>query len=372
MSAFESVKSMALIDTILEGNNLDTLKNLPDNSIDCCITSPPYYLQRHYSNSEVEIGRENTPEEYVSRICDVFDEVKRVLKNEGTLWLNLGDTYAGSVKGGANTGDGKQGYLKGAVDSKFFESKQYPAKALLGIPWKVAFAMNDRGWILRDDIVWNKPCPMPEPCKDRFVRAHEYVFLFVKQPNYYFDHYAALEPATGYDGRKDTALKIANFCKTVYGDKRKQRERWAQRFSVTLNDEQNLFDDDLQIDDLPVKPHTFGINNPDRRDTCRFCVDMPYRTRRDVWTIVTEPSTEGHYAMYPQKLVLQCLLCGCPENGIVLDPFLGSGTTAIVAKKNNRHYIGCELNHDYVQMAKRRLGEVSPLFDGACTNHQNF
>jgi DNA modification methylase len=183
---------MIFIDTILEGNNTETLKKLPDKSIDCCITSPPYFMQRHYSNSDVEIGREDSLMEYVNRIGEVFDEVKRVLKDEGSLWLNLGDTYAGRSKGGANHGDGKQGYLKGEVDSQLFKSKQYPPKSLIGIPWMTAFGLIERGWILREDIIWAKPSPLPEPCSDRFVRSHEFIFLFVKQPKYYFDHSAGV------------------------------------------------------------------------------------------------------------------------------------------------------------------------------------
>jgi DNA modification methylase len=330
---------MTFIDAILEGNSAETLKKLPDKSVDCCVTSPPYFMQRCYSNSDVEIGREDSPEEYVDRICDVFDEVKRVLKDGGSLWLNLGDTYAGSGK--ANSGDGKQGYLKGKVGDRIFKSKQYPPKSLIGIPWMAAFGLIGRGWTLREDIVWAKPNPLPEPCTDRFVRSHEYVFLFVKQRKYYFNHSAALEAATGYDGRKDAAYKIADYDKAVFGIKKKERERWSQRGYVSKEGGQDL------------------MGRPSQH-----LVDVPLRTRRDVWTIAGEPSREGHYAMYPQRLVLQCLLCGCPEGGVVLDPFMGSGTTAIVARKNNRHFVGCELNPEYVKMARRRLAEVSPLFGG--------
>jgi DNA modification methylase len=326
---------MIPVDIILEGNNVDTLKKLHSKSIDCCVTSPPYFMQRHYSSSDVEIGREDSPKEYVDRICDVFDEVKRVLKDEGSLWLNLGDTYAGSGKGGANSGNGKQGYLKGEVDPRLFKSKQYPPKSLIGIPWMTAFGLIDRGWILREDIVWAKPSPLPEPCTDRFVRSHEFIFLFVKQPKYYFNHSAALEPATGYDGQKDIGYN-----KSFSG-----MGQLPQYYDTT------------------IKPRYFGkVGNTDRNDVGNPFVDVPLRTRRDVWTIASEPSREGHFAMYPQKLVLQCLICGCPEGGIVLDPFMGSGTTAIVARKNNRHFIGCELNPEYVKMARRRLDEVSPLF----------
>jgi DNA modification methylase len=356
---------MTFIDTILEGDNIETLKGLPDKSIDCCITSPPYFMQRHYSDLNVEIGREDTPEEYVNRICDVFDEVKRVLKDSGSLWLNLGDSYAASGKGGANSGDGKQGYLKGEVDTRLFKSKRYPPKSLIGIPWRAAFGLVDRGWILREDIVWNKPSPLPEPCRDRFTRSHEFVFLLVKRPSYYFNHSAALEFATGYDGRKDTSYKISEYDKSVFGINKKERERWSQRGYTAKNGEQDLMGQPPQYYGAAIRPRYFGkAGNSDRNDTGNPFVDVPLRTIRDVWTIASEPSREGHFAMYPQKLVLRCLLCGCPENGIVLDPFMGSGTTAIVARKNGRHFVGCELKHEYVEMARRRLSEVNPLFGG--------
>jgi DNA modification methylase len=349
---------MDFIDTILEGNNTETLRRLPEKSVDCCVTSPPYFMQRRYSDSDAEIGREPSPEEYVNRICAVFDEVKRVLKDEGSLWLNLGDTYAGGGKGGANYGDGKQGYLKGEVDTRQFKSERYPRKSLVGIPWRAAFGLVDRGWILREDIVWAKPSPLPEPCKDRFVRSHEFIFLFVKQPKYYFNHPAALESATGYSGIKRADYKISGY---DIGDR--EIDRQSQRGYVSKEGNQDLMGQPLQHHGSSIKPRYFGkAGNPDRKDTGNLFIDVPLRTRRDVWTIAGEPSREGHYAMYPQKLVLQCLLCGCPEGGIVLDPFMGSGTTAIVARKNSRHFVGCELNHEYVEMANRRLGEVSPLF----------
>jgi DNA modification methylase len=345
-------------DTILEGNNVDTLKKLPSKSIDCCVTSPPYFMQRHYSSSDVEIGREDSPKEYVDRICNVFDEVKRVLKDDGSLWLNLGDTYAGSGKGGANSGDGKQGYLKGEVDPRLFKSKQYPPKSLIGIPWMTAFGLIERGWILREDIVWAKPSPLPEPCTDRFVRSHEFIFLFVKQPKYYFNHSAALELATGYEGREDIA-----YDKSFFEIEKTEENGMSQRGYISKEGDQSLMGQLPQYHGTAIKPRYFGkVGNTDRNDVGNPFVDVPLRTRRDVWTIASEPSREGHFAMYPQKLVLQCLLCGCPEGGVVLDPFMGSGTTAIVARKNNRHFIGCELNPEYVRMARRRLDEVSPLF----------
>jgi DNA modification methylase len=311
-------------------------------------------MQRHYSSSNVEIGREDSPTKYVNRICDVFDEIKRVLKDEGSLWLNLGDTYAGSSKGGANSGDGKQGYLKGEVDSRLYKSKRYPPKSLIGIPWMTAFGLIERGWILREDIVWAKPSPLPEPCTDRFVRSHEFIFLFVKQTKYYFNHSAALEPAIHYDGQKDIA---------VFGVEKTELDRGSQRGYIGKEDNQDSMESPFQYHGSAIKSRYLGKKgNTDRNDVGNPFVDIPLRTRRDVWTIASEPSREGHYAMYPQKLVLQCLLCGCPEGGIILDPFMGSGTTAIVARKNNRHFVGCELNPEYVKMAHRRLDEVNPLF----------
>jgi DNA modification methylase len=231
-----------IVDTILEGNNTETLKEIPDQSIDCCITSPPYFRQRHYSSLDVEIGREDSPEEYVNRICDIFDDVKRILKNEGSLWLNLGDTYAGSGKGGANSGKGKQGYLKGEVDTRLFKSKQYPLKSLIGIPWQVAFGLIDRGWILREDIIWSKPSPLPESCIDRFVRSHEFIFLFAKQSKYYFNHSAALEFATGYDGRKGTAYKIADYDKSVFGIEKKERKKAVESKRLCRQGRRSGFD----------------------------------------------------------------------------------------------------------------------------------
>jgi DNA modification methylase len=322
---------MTIIDTILEGNNIETLKRLPDKSIDCCITSPPYYHLRTY-NSENEIGQEDTVSEYIMKLVGVFREVNRILKPEGTLWLNMGDSYSGSGNG---TNDYRSGghiriSLKGHQGGSS-KDRTLPIKSLFGIPWKVAFALQENGWVLRQDIIWAKPNVMPESVKDRFCRSHEYIFLLAKNTKYYFNQKAALEIAIGRDMRNDTT-----------------RDGRSQRGYNNKEGNQDLIGQSSQYHGSAIKPRCF--------------TDVPLRTQRDVWIISSEPSREGHFAMYPQKLVLQCLLCGCPEGGVVLDPFLGSGTTAIVAKKNNRHFVGCELNSEYVKMARRRLEEVSPLF----------
>ena len=190
---------------ILQGNNTETLKSLPDNSIDCCVTSPPYFNLRNYGNLPGQIGLENTPEKYIENLILVFREVYRVLKDTGTCWVNLGDTYNGSNKNNGNTkpSTAKQASNAASHEVRPLSLKTIPLKSLIGIPWRFAFAMVNEGWILRQDIIWSKPSVMPESVKDRFCRSHEYIFLFSKNTKYYFNHKHSLEPATGYDGRKE-------------------------------------------------------------------------------------------------------------------------------------------------------------------------
>ena len=330
---------------ILPGNNIETLKTLPDHSVDCCVTSPPYYFMRDYGGIDGQIGLEDTPEEYIKKLILVFNEVWRVLKNAGTLWVNIGDSYNGSRKNNGNTKpitNTKQAFNTASHATKNKNLKSMAVKSLIGIPWRFAFAMMDAGWILRQDIIWAKPSVMPESVKDRFCKAHEYVFLFTKKPNYYFDHKHALEPATGYDGRKEETVARGEFDQEVWGAPAgERRERWPQRGYTTKDGNTGL------------SQQHHGQNIPTN----------PLRTKRDVWMVPSEPSELNHYAMFPQKLILPCVLCGCPENGIVLDPFLGSGTTAVVAVKNLRKYIGCEINPEYIKIAERRILEERGLFN---------
>jgi DNA modification methylase len=324
---------------ILPGNNIDTLKTLPDNSVDCCVTSPPYYGLRDYGIDN-QIGLEETPEAYIQKLVDIFREVKRVLRDDGTLWVNIGDSYNGSGKNSNNT---KPSLSKNtACWSKITKQKSMPSKSLIGIPWRFAFAMMSDGWILRQDIIWSKPSPMPESVKDRFCRSHEYIFLFSKRQKYYFDFQHALEPATGYDGRKVETTTRGSFDEAVWsvpiGTK---RQRWPQRGYAAKDGETGL-----------TEQH-HGASIPTN----------PLRTKRDVWVVATEPSGLNHFAMFPQKLILPCILCGCPENGVVLDPFMGSGTTAVVAVKNLRRFIGCEINPEYIKIAEQRIANEMGLFN---------
>ena len=314
------------LDTIYTGDSLEVLKTLPDESVHCCVTSPPYYALRDYG-VEGQIGRETTPKEYISRLTEVFAEVRRVLRPDGTLWLNISDTYAGK----GNQGDyldmknpkGRTGQAV-ALNHKVEGCKP---KDLIGIPWMLAFALRDEGWYLRNDIIWMKENPMPESCKDRCSRCYEHIFLLSKSRRYFFDYKAISEPiAPATAERLKRGMNGGNkYGKAVPGH---------------------------------YQPQT--INRPREHGAITDDMINPLRNKRDVWIINTVPFKGSHYAAYPPKLVETCLLAGCPDGGIVLDPFMGSGTTGMVAKQMGRHFIGIELNPEYVGLANARIGgEIS-------------
>lgn len=295
---------MLEINKIYNMDCLEGLKLLDDNSIDCCVTSPPYYGLRDYG-VDGQIGLENTLEEYIKNLVIVFREVKRVLKDEGTLWLNLGDSYAGKCK-----------------------LPKLPAslkpKDLIGVPWRVAFALQEDGWYLRQDIIWAKPNPMPESVKDRCTKSHEYIFLLSKNQKYYFDYEAIEEPAN-YDGRKDTLMK---------GSKK------YSNANIMPN----------------AKPNSFAKRGHER---WKWKNGLPMRRKRDVWFVNVKPFREAHFATFPPKLIEPCILAGCPVGGIVLDPFMGSGTTAQVALELQRNFVGFELNPKYIEIAEKyRLNKI--------------
>ena len=286
------------------------------------MTSPPYYALRDYGMDE-QIGRETSPKEYISRLTEVFAEVRRVLRSDGTLWLNISDTYAGKGNQGdfvdAKNPKGRNGQAV-ALNNKVEGCKP---KDTIGIPWMLAFALRDAGWYLRNDIIWMKENPMPESVKDRCARCYEHIFLFSKSRKYHFDHKAISEPiAPSTAERLKRGLNGSNkFGKAIPGQ--------AQQQTINRVREHGSITDDM-------------IN--------------PLRNKRDVWIINTVPFKGGHYAAYPPKLVETCLLAGCPEDGIVIDPFMGSGTTGMVAKQLNRHYVGIELNPEYTELANARIG----------------
>lgn len=309
------------LDKIYTGDCLEVLKTLPDDSVHCCVTSPPYYALRDYG-MEGQIGRETSPKEYVLRLTEVFSEVRRVLRSDGTLWLNIADTYAGK----GNQGDfvdpknpkGRNGQAV-ALNHKVEGCKP---KDMIGIPWMLAFALRDSGWYLRNDIIWMKSNPMPESCKDRCSRCYEHIFLFSKSRKYHFDYKAISEPiAPATAERLKRGMKDNKYASAIPGQSQPQ--------TINRRREHGDITDDM-------------IN--------------PLRNKRDVWQINTVPFKGGHYAAYPPKLVETCLLAGCPERGTVLDPFMGSGTTGFVAKQLDRHFVGIELNPEYTELAYRRIG----------------
>jgi DNA modification methylase len=323
------------------GNNLDLLKEMPDQSVNCVVTSPPYWGLRDYGTGEWEggdedcdhvanpnatkkfgneefnkncparemtktkgyyedvcpkcgavrtdnqLGQEDTPEEFAENLVELFREIRRVLKDDGTVWLNIGDTYG------------------------------YPPKNLVGIPWRVAFALQDDGWILRQDIIWSKPNPMPESVKDRCTKAHEYIFLFAKNKKYYFDNKSIQEDARNWGTRDRTNGKYTSGHAPILGG------------------------------------NHAGLVGKEWEEN-------PKKNKRSVWTISTKPFKGAHFAVYPIKLIEPCILAGCPKDGVVLDPFSGSGTTGIVAINNGRNYIGLELNPEYAEMSLERIKDECP------------
>lgn len=287
---------------IIIGDALERLRELPDEIADVCVTSPPYYGLRDYG-VDGQVGLEKTPEEYIDRLVQIFREVRRTLKKDGTLWIVIADSYAGSGRGIS-----KKTGIKN--------------KDLIGIPWMLAFALRTDGWYLRSDIIWNKPNVMPESVKDRCTKCYEHVFMLAKSKTYHFDSEAVLVPAQ-YDGRKETINKGSS----KYADK-------------------------IVPGKTPQSQHMAG--KPHQR--WRFKDGKPVKNRRDVWTVSTRPYKGAHFATFPPELIEPCILAGSRPGGTVLDPFIGSGTTAEVAHRLGRECVGIELNPDYEEFIRQRAG----------------
>lgn len=365
---------------ILVGDCIEQLKTLPNESIDCCVTSPPYYGLRDYGTGkwiggdpdcphyrttkksdatatghkammdgghpvddaiykticplcgavreDKQIGLEENPEQYVQRLVEVFREVKRVLKNDGTLWLNIGDSWWGSgsrgydftknSKGMGEVQMGSKGTLQLSNLPKLVGSQgDYKDKDIIGIPWMLAFALRADGWYLRQDIIWSKPNPMPESVRDRCTKSHEYIFLLTKSKKYHYDSDAIKEKA-----------------KTKPQKRNKHNEGYQADYAKG-----DRFSDGDRV---------YGADG--------------FRNKRDVWSVPLRPLKEAHFATFPEKLIEPCVLAGCRQGGIVLDPFFGSGTTGVVALKHGRDFVGCELNPEYVEIAKRRTSAVQMQF----------
>lgn len=299
------------------GDCRSVLASMPGQSVQTCVTSPPYFGLRDYGHAG-QLGLEDTPDAYVAAFVDVFREVRRALRDDGTVWLNLGDSYAG---GGCGARDPERWPKQSRNDHMATHAKKLTGckpKDLLGIPWMVAFALRADGWYLRSEIIWHKPNPMPESVTDRPTKAHEQVFLLSKSPRYFYDADAVRVPH-------------------VFGGTRAGNGAWAQDEAgrAGADGAQHLYG------------HAAGAN------------------KRSVWTVATNPYPGAHFATFPPKLIEPCILAGCPEGGVVLDPFAGAGTTGMVALRHGRSFVGIELSPEYAVLARSRIVADCPLHNSA-------
>lgn len=375
--------------SIYLGDCLASLSKLPSESVDTIVTSPPYFGLRDYG-VDGQIGLEETPAQFIDKLVAVFDECMRVLKKEGTCWVNMGDSYAGSGRG---IGDTKT-TNKGNTASRHLHSAKVEAKAigrswvkphqgfkqkdLMGMPWRLAFALQDAGWYLRQDIIWSKPNPMPESVQDRCTKAHEYIFLLSKSPKYYFDAFAISEPLaektyTTFGTIRqnlgtDDLIKANNYSKTVPVRKPKEWKQPAGWDTSTGEGGHGAFHKEGRRKSKSgnIERRTGADRGCPERTGSNVCGNVPWEghraNKRSVWEVAPFSFKEAHFATYPPDLIKPCILAGCPVGGTVLDPFFGAGTTGLVADRLERNCIGLELNPEYVEIALRRLREDAGMF----------
>ena len=304
---------------ILHGDSEKMLKTLPADSVHCCVCSPPYYGLRDYGIAG-QIGREETPERYIERLAAVFREVWRVLRPDGTLWVNISDTYFGTGSKGNHYDPKNPKGRTGQQVSVNHKADGCKDKDLIGIPWLLAFALRGDGWYLRNAAIWEKGTPMPESVKDRLTRSYEFVFLLVKSKKYYYDGAAIAEPTA------ESSIK------------RLKSGRGFSHYSIGVPGQTAQ-----------------AINQPRAAGAIPDELIPVFRNKRDVWKINTVPYGGAHFAAFPPKLAETCILAGCPPGGIVLDPFFGSGTTGLVAVQTGRRYIGIDINAEYCRLAHERI-----------------
>ena len=304
---------------ILNGDSIEMMRTLDDNSVNTCVTSPPYFGLRDYGH-DGQIGLEETPEKYIEALVNVFREVKRVLRKDGTLWLNIGDSYASTGgrqveqtvrKSGDYVNSGQKG--SDGVGTSRKPPEGIKTKDLIGIPWMLAFALRADGWYLRQDIIWHKPNPMPESVQDRCTKSHEYIFLLSKSSKYFYDA----------DAIKEDAITAGSISASFQG-----RQGTAE-----------------------YHVQSGGAGSEAKEYT--------HKNKRSVWTVPVKPYVGAHFAVFPTELIEPCILAGAPVGGIVLDPFMGSGTTAQVAQALGRQYLGCELNENYKPLQNKRIAQYS-------------
>lgn len=318
------------MEKVLLGDALEHLQTLPTDSVHVCVTSPPYYNLRDYGVTG-QIGTEKTPEEYIQKLVEVFREVRRVLRPDGTLWVNIGDSYA--------TRSGRQPPTNTRNSTGHTEKRPpngYKYKDLMGIPWQLAFALRADGWYLRQDIIWSKSNCMPESVRDRCTKSHEYIFLLSKSERYYFDAEAISEPITG----SSTKRYLQNVEQQNGSEKMPNRNGRPMKAALPRFGGEKYGDD---------------TTDESRTKSGKTYIPTARRNKRDVWTVGTSGFRGAHFAVFPEKLIEPCILAGCPKGGVVLDPFTGSGTTGVVAKRLGRHFVGIEIKPDYQKMATGRI-----------------
>jgi DNA modification methylase len=346
--------------TILIGDVREKLRLLADNSVHCIVTSPPYWGLRDYG-VDGQIGLEASPAEFITAMVDVFEELRRVLRPDGTCWMNMGDSYAGGRRG-PDVGSGLQGSRDAQQQSRNAQAKMTASrrrdnapiprsdvrapglkpKDLVMMPHRLAIALQDAGWWVRQDIVWHKPNPMPESVRDRCTKAHEYIFLLTKSEKYYFDQDAIAEPVS-----PNTHARLSQDVQNQIGSARAnggtETDRPMKAGGRTLADAGS------------------GTKNNGSFDAA-MAIMPEKRNKRSVWTITTQPFAEAHFATFPPELPELCIKAGCPPGGTVLDPFFGAGTTGLVADRLQRNCIGIEINPAYAEIARKRIQGESTLF----------
>lgn len=358
------------VNRIIQGDALQVLKTLPDSTIDCCVTSPPYYGLRNY-NVEGQMGLEDTLDEYVERMVEVFREVRRVLTSTGTCWVNLGDSYTsgGRLDHGDKVGEKQQknrgsngendaprpktpkGFRPGSMRADGIvrdtcvrnrdgvKCPDLKPKDLIGIPWRIAFALQADGWYLRSDIIWEKSNPMPESVTDRPTKSHEYIFLLSKSQKYFYDAEAIREPVTGGTHSRGEYHELPKT--TEPGQRIKNNSSMMKAIWDKSGNKARKYGDERG------RPGShMGASIPWEGDM---------RNKRSVWHVSIQAFPGAHFATYPEDLIEPCIKAGCPVDGIVLDPFMGSGTTGVVALRFNRHFLGIELNPEYIKLARERI-----------------
>lgn len=370
---------------ILIGDVRDRLKQLPSDSIHCCVTSPPYWGLRDYG-VDGQIGLEASPAEFVTTMVEVFDEVRRVLRPDGTCWINMGDSYAGSwgaqgrpQGGGDMAGRSVTGARQIGASPRFgsgtgTRGKEFGLKPkdLVMMPHRLAIALQDAGWWVRQDIVWHKPNPMPESIRDRCTKAHEYIFLLSKSERYFYDADAIKEPCV-WDGKGDSGVGFGHGYDAQPKERVKIPAGWATGTERKHTELTGNFSS-LRANKSGNKARKTGADRGcPEGTTANVCGSVPWegvtRNKRSVWTMTTQSFKEAHFATFPPELPETCIKAGCPVGGTVLDPFFGAGTTGLVADRLQRDCIGIELNPAYAEIARKRIQSESPLLVDISVEH---